>query len=73
MRIPLKHPHCAQSMADLGSINEASVGLEVSPPTISVAIKGFEEHFGYRVFIAAAGVKMSQIATSLKLRARGRT
>ena len=61
MRIHLKHPDCAQSTADLGSITKANAGLEVSPPTISVAIKGFEEQFGYRVFIAAAGVKMSQI------------
>ena len=59
MRVNLKHLDYVVSTADLGNITEASAALAVSPTTISAAIKGFEEHCGYRVFVPTAGVKMS--------------
>ena len=61
MRVHPKYPDYIAATADLGSITEASTALAVPPPTISAAIKGFEKHYGYRVFVATAGVKISQI------------
>lgn len=61
MSVHPKYPDYIVATANLGSITEASAALEVSPTTISAAIKGFEKHYGYRVSVATAGVKISYI------------
>lgn len=58
MRVHPKYPHYIAATADLGSITEASAALAM-PPAISAAIKGFEKHYGYRVSVTTAGVKIS--------------
>ncbi len=59
MRVHPKYPHYIAATADLGGIPEASAALAVPPPAISAAIKGFEKHYGYRVSVTTAGVKIS--------------
>ena len=49
--ITLKHLAYVVTAADLGSITRADAALEVSPPAVSTAIKGFEKHYGYRLFV----------------------
>ena len=51
MTINLKHLAYVVAAADLGSITRAGAALEVSPPAISAAIKGFEKRYGYRLFV----------------------
>lgn len=51
MTVNLKHLAYVVTAADLGSITKAGAALEVSPPAISAAIKGFEKHYGYRLFV----------------------
>ncbi len=51
MSINLRHVSYAVAVADLGSITQASAALAVSQPAISAAIKGFEERYGYRLFV----------------------
>ena len=51
MTISLKHLAYVVAAADLGSITRASAALDVSPPAISAAIKGFEQRYGIRLFV----------------------
>ena len=48
MTTNLKHLAYVVAAADLGSITRAGAALDVSPPAISAAIKGFEKRFGSR-------------------------
>ena len=47
----LRHLAYVLAAADRGSITEAASELGVSQPTVSAAIKSFEERFGYRLFV----------------------
>ena len=47
----LRHLTYVLAAADRGSITEAASELGVSQPTVSAAIKSFEERFGYRLFV----------------------
>ena len=56
----------------LGSIARASAALDVSPPAISAAIKGFERQYGYRLFVRnpARGLAVTPSGRSFVTQAR---
>ena len=72
MTLSLKHLAYVVSAADLGSITRASEALEVSPPAISAAIKGFEKRYGYRLFVRnpARGLTVTSSGRSFVTQAR---
>ena len=72
MSINLKHIAYAVAVADLGSITQASTALAVSQPAISAAIKGFEEQYGYRLFVRspARGLVVTSSGRSFVAQAR---
>ena len=72
MTLSLKHLAYVVSAADLGSITRASEALEVSPPAISAAIKGFERRYGYRLFVRnpARGLTVTSSGRSFVTQAR---
>ena len=49
--VNLRHLTYLVTAAERGSITDAAVELGVSQPAISAAIKGFEEDYGYLIFI----------------------
>ena len=70
--VNLKHLAYVVTAADLGSITRAGAALEVSPPAISAAIKGFEKHYGYRLFVRnpARGLALTSPGRSFVAQAR---
>ena len=72
MTVNLKHLAYVVTAADLGSITRAGAALEVSPPAISAAIKGFEKHYGYRLFVRnpARGLAVTSPGRSFVAHAR---
>ena len=70
--INLKHLAYVVTAADLGSISRAGTALEVSPPAISAAIKGFERRYGYRLFVRnpARGLALTSTGRSFVAQAR---
>ena len=72
MTLSLKHLSYVVAAADLGSITRASEALEVSPPAISAAIKGFEKRYGYRLFVRnpARGLAVTSSGRSFITQAR---
>lgn len=72
MTINLKHLAYVVTAADLGSISRAGTVLEVSPPAISAAIKGFERRYGYRLFVRnpARGLALTSTGRSFVAQAR---
>lgn len=72
MTINLKHLVYVVTAADLGSITRASAALDVSPPAVSAAIKGFEKRFGYRLFVRnpARGLAVTPSGRSFVTQAR---
>ena len=72
MTINLKHLAYVVAAADLGSIARASAALDVSPPAISAAIKGFERQYGYRLFVRnpARGLAVTPSGRSFVTQAR---
>ena len=72
MTINLKHLAYVVTAADLGSITRAGTALEVSPPAISAAIKGFERRYGYRLFVRspARGLALTSPGRSFVAQAR---
>lgn len=51
MHINLHHLAYVVAAAEKGSVTEAAGELGVSQPAISAAVKGFENAFGYRLFV----------------------
>lgn len=72
MTVNLKHLAYVVTAADLGSITRAGAALEVSPPAISAAIKGFEKRYGYRLFVRnpARGLALTSPGRSFIAQAR---
>lgn len=72
MTINLKHLVYVVAAADLGSITKASAALDVSPPAVSAAIKGFEKRYGYRLFVRnpARGLAVTPSGRSFVTQAR---
>ena len=72
MTTNLKHLAYVVAAADLGSITRAGAALDVSPPAISAAIKGFEKRFGYRLFVRnpARGLAVTSPGRSFVTQAR---
>ena len=72
MTINLKHLVYVVAAADLGSITRASAALDVSPPAVSAAIKGFEKRYGYRLFVRnpARGLAVTPSGRSFVTQAR---
>lgn len=72
MTINLKHLVYVVTAADLGSITRASAALDVSPPAVSAAIKGFEKRYGYRLFVRnpARGLAVTPSGRSFVTQAR---
>ena len=72
MTINLRHLVYVVTAADLGSITRASAALDVSPPAVSAAIKGFEKRFGYRLFVRnpARGLAVTPSGRSFVTQAR---
>ena len=72
MAVSLKHLAYVVAAADLGSITKASAALDVSPPAISAAIKGFERRYGYRLFVRnpAQGLAVTSSGRSFVTQAR---
>ena len=72
MAVNLKHLAYVVTAADLGSITRAGAALDVSPPAISAAIKGFENHYGYRLFVRnpARGLAVTSPGRSFVTQAR---
>jgi len=70
--VNLKHLAYVVTAADLGSITRAGAALEVSPPAISAAIKRFEKHYGYRLFVRnpARGLSLTSPGRSFLAQAR---
>ena len=72
MTTNLKHLAYVVTAADLGSITGAGSALEVSPPAISAAIKGYERRYGYRLFVRnpARGLALTSPGRSFVAQAR---
>ena len=72
MTINLTHLAYVVAAADLGSITRASAALDVSPPAVSAAIKGFERRYGYRLFVRnpARGLAVTPSGRSFVTQAR---
>ena len=72
MTVSLRHLAYVVAAADLGSITRASRALDVSPPAISAAIKGFERRYGYRLFVRnpARGLAVTSSGRSFVTQAR---
>ena len=72
MTVNLKHLAYVVTAADLGSITRAGSALEVSPPAISAAIKGYERQYGYRLFVRnpARGLALTSPGRSFVAQAR---
>lgn len=72
MTVNLKHLAYVVTAADLGSITRAGTALEVSPPAVSAAIKGFEKRYGYRLFVRspARGLALTSPGRSFIAQAR---
>ena len=70
--VNLRHLAYVVTAADHGSITRAGAALEVSPPAISAAIKGFERRYGYRLFVRnpARGLALTSPGRSFVSQAR---
>ena len=72
MTVNLRHLAYVVTAADFESITRAGVALGVSPPAISAAIKGFEQRYGYRLFVRnpARGLALTSPGRSFVTQAR---
>jgi DNA-binding transcriptional LysR family regulator len=72
MAINLSHIGYVLAVAQSGSITEASSRLRISQPAVSAAIKGIEDHFGYKIFVRnpARGLSLTPAGRDFVRRAR---